>query len=276
MRNAFEVYRLIVLTALMVVPTAGFGAAVGHVASAEGEASIGRGDEFSPAETGMEIELGDELRTADGRLRVVFQDDSVLNLAENTRLIVDEQVFEPEQSRFSSVLNLLGGKVRAAVSEYYQQPGAAYEIETPTAVAGVRGTTFVVSYDEDDELTEVLGIRGRVFVRGLDERLAEGVYLTAQEATTVAPGQEPELPTRLDEMRFRERLDSVEILGRQGLGNLASGATLQAGGEVAPADRAPQIVSQLTTLDDQRDASDVVGQPLPVIETTRGRLGVPF
>ena len=251
-------------------------AAVGQVASVEGIVDIGRAGIFSPAETGMDIELGDELRTADGRLRVVFQDDSVLNLSENTRLVVDSQVFEPEQNRFNSVMRLLGGKVRAAVSEYYQQPGAEYEVETPTAVAGVRGTTFLVTYDEIDDVTEVLGIRGRVHVRNLDERLGEGVYVSAKEATTVVPGQDPATPSVLDELRFRERLDALEILGRQGLGNLASGATLQTGGEVAPADRAPLATSGVTTLDDLRDASDVVGQPLGVVETTRGRLGVPF
>jgi hypothetical protein len=251
-------------------------AAVGQVASVEGIVDIGRAGVFSPAETGMDVELGDELRTADGRLRVIFQDDSVLNLAENTRLVIDSQVFEPEQSRFNSVMRLLGGKVRAAVSEYYQQPGAEYEVETPTAVAGVRGTTFLVTYDEMDDVTEVLGIRGRVHVRNLDERLGEGVYVSAKEATTVVPGQDPAPPSVLDELRFRERLDALEILGRQGLGNVASGATLQTGGEVAAADRAPLATSGATTLDDLRDASDVAGQPLGVVETTRGRLGVPF
>jgi hypothetical protein len=78
-----------------------------------------------------------------------------------------------------------------------------------------------------DDVTEVLGIRGRVHVRNLDERLGEGVYVTAQEATTVAPDEDPAPPSVLDELRFRERLDALEILGRQGLGNLASGATLR-------------------------------------------------
>lgn len=262
-------------TAALAAPAAAV-AAVGHIAVVEGQADLGRGGEYSAAGVGMEIELGDELRTADGRLRVVFQDDSVLNIAENTRLVVDEQVFQPEQGRFNSVMRLLGGKVRAAVSRYYQEPGAAYEVETPTAVAGVRGTTFLVTYDDSDEVTEVIGIRGRVHVRSLDERLGDGVYVSAKEATSVSPGTEPAPPSLLDEMFFRERLDAFEIIGRQGLGNVASGAAVQGGGEVAPADRAPLTGSQVTTLDDLRDASDVLGQPLPVVETTRGRLGVPF
>jgi hypothetical protein len=258
-----------------VVPGAAL-AAVGHVASVEGTAEIGRDGVFSLAETGTDIDLGDELRTTEGRMRVVFQDDSVLNIAENTRLVVDSQVFDPDQDTFSSALRLLSGKVRAAVSAYYQEPGAEFEVETPTAVAGVRGTTFLISYDEALDVTEVLGIRGRVHVRSLDERLGDGVFVTAKEATTVAPGEAPEPPAVLDDLLFRERLDSLEVLGRVEVGGLASGAALQTGGEVAPADRAPVTGAEVTSLDDLRDASDVVGQPLPVVETTRGRLGVPF
>lgn len=251
-------------------------AAVGHVAAADGEAEIGRGGVFATAEIGDAVELGDELRTGDGRLRVVFRDDSVLNLSEQTRVVVDEQVFAPDEGQFGSVLRLLHGRIRAAVSHYYGTAGSSYEVETPTAVAGVRGTTFVVGYDDEERLTEVIGVRGRVHVRGLDERLGDGVFVTAQEATTVAADGAPAPPIAIDEFLFRERLDAVEALGRGNLGGLASGGLLRGGSEVAPADRAPRAATQVTTLDDLRDASDVVGQPLPVVTTTRGRLGVPF
>jgi hypothetical protein len=260
------------------VPAAVCAQEVGSIASAAGSVEIGRGDGIVAAEVGTGVQLGDELRTgADGRLRVVFQDDSVLNLGEDTRLVVDEQVFQPEQGRFSSLVRLLGGKVRAAVAEHYQRPGASYEVEPPTAVAGVRGTTFLVAYDEAEEVTEVLGIHGRVSVRSLDERLGEGVFVSAREATSVAPGRAPAAPEVLNDTLYRERLEGLEILGRLGLGGIATGALVQMGGAVLPPDRAPLATSKLTTaLDDQRDASDVVGQPLPVVETTRGRLGVPF
>jgi len=41
-----------------------------------------------------------------------------------------------------SLMKLLRGKVRATVGSYYQKTGTQYEVETPTAVAGVRGTTL--------------------------------------------------------------------------------------------------------------------------------------
>lgn len=249
---------------------------VGHVASVEGTAEINRAGAVTAAVTGDPIQLGDELRTTEGQLRVVFRDDSVLNLGPDTRLVVDENVYQPEQGRFSSVVRLLGGKVRAAVGKVYRQPGASYEVETKTAVAGVRGTTFVVSFDDDSEVTEVVGIRGRVQVRSLDERLGDAVYVTAQEGTTVAPGQSPSRPTVLEPTLYRDRIEGLEIISLQGLGALASGVAIQSGGTVPPPDRAPLSTSSLTVTNDPRDTTDVVGQPLPVVEATRGRLGVPF
>lgn len=269
--------RMPVLCAMLALaPLAAHAAAVGQIAAVEGQAEVGRGGSTVPAAIGYEIELGDELRTGDGRMRILFRDDSVLSLSEDTNLVVDEQVFNPEAGNFSSVIRLLGGRIRAAVSEYYGEPGAAYEVETPTAVAGVRGTTFTVAYDDENRVTEVMGIRGRVHVRNLDDRLGDGVYLSAQEVTTVAPDGAPAPPEMIEEFLYRERLDAVEALGRGGLGRLAGGAMLRGGAEVASADRAPRAAVQSSAFNDLRDASDVVGQPLPVVETTRGRLGVPF
>lgn len=270
---------LLIPLLLLASPLAALADDVGAVASFTGQAEIGRDGQWRTPETGMPVRLGDQLRTADGRLRVVFQDDSVLNLGENTTLTVDDQVFQPQQGTFKSLMKLVRGKVRATVGSYYQQTGAAYEVETPTAVAGVRGTTFVVSYDEADETTEVLGVHGRVFVRGLNERIGEGVYITAHESTAVGVDGHPLQPQRLDEELFHQRLEGLEVIGHRGMSGLLLGAaTLQTGTSVAPPDRAPVGGGKHSVTDyaDLRDPSNVAGQPLGVVQATRGSLGVPF
>lgn len=270
---------LLALLLLLASPLAALADDVGSVASFTGQAEVGREGQWLPAETGMPVRLGDQLRTTDGRLKVVFQDDSVLNLGENTTITVDDQVFQPQQGTFKSLMKLIRGKVRATVGSYYQQTGAAYEVETPTAVAGVRGTTFVVSYDEADELTQVLGVHGKVNVRGLNERLGEGVFITAHETTAVGIDGHPLKPQRLDEEMYHQRLEGLEVISHRGMGGLlVSGATLQTGSSVAPPDRAPTDTGKHSVTDyvDLRDPSDVAGQPLPVVQATRGSLGVPF
>ena len=265
---------LIVLSLLLAAPLAAWAQDIGSIATVAGTAELGRGGTWTTAQPGMGVRLGDQLRTTDGRMKVVFQDDSVLNLAENTSVAVDDQVFQPQQGTFKSLMKLLKGKVRATVGSVYQTPGSAYEVETPTAVAGVRGTTFLVSYDDENDHTEVLGIHGRVYVRGLNERLGDGVFITSHEATEIGAGQRASQPERLDDELYNQRLQGLEILSRGGLGGLTTGA-VQIGSAVAPPDRAPLAAAKLTTsFEDLRDTASVVGQPIG--QNTRGSLGVPF
>ena len=168
---------------------------VGTIAALDGSGKIGRRDLWIAATAGAAIQRGDELVTGQpGRMRIVFQDDTVLTIGDDSRIVVDEQVFDPDKGQTHSVLGLLQGKVSALVSEYYKRPGATYQIKTATAVAGVRGTEFVVTYDPRDNRTEVAGLSGTVEVRGAFDRSGGGVFITAQEVTTVTRGRLPTPP----------------------------------------------------------------------------------
>ena len=272
-------HRLLV-AAVLLIAAAAAAEDVGTVASVRGVADIGRGGGRTAAAIGTPVQLGDELRTGgDGQLRVVFRDDSVVDLAESSTLIVDKQVFDPSTSTFSSLLRLVGGRARSLVSEYYRAPGAAYQVQTPTAVAGVRGTTFLVAYYPDSEATEVIGIHGRVEVRSLAERAGESVYITAHEATTVWPGEAPTPPETLDEQHFRQQIEGLDQIALGSLGGLASASPLQAGATVPAPDRAPSAVGGVVGQagrDQLRNPGDVIGQPPTVVDATRGSLGIPF
>jgi len=267
------------LGTILLIATAAAADDVGTVASTSGAADIGRGGAWAPAAVGMVVQLGDQLRTgSDGQLKVVFRDDSVIDLSPNSSLVVDEQVFQPDASRFSSVVRLLQGKARALVSGYYKTPGAAYEVETPTAVAGVRGTSFMVAYNPDLDATDVIGIRGQIEVRNLAERVRGTVYVTAHEITTVGRDRAPTQPEMLDEQLYRQEIGSLQALA---LGNLAaaSGArALGAGAVVSAPEKAPSGSAVVTQIgrDQLRNPGDVTGQPLNIVGNGRGSLGVPF
>lgn len=251
---------------------------VGTVASVRGTAEIVRGRVATPAAVGMAVELGDQLRTGDGELRVVFRDDSVIDLGENASLTVDQQVFDPGSGRFSSLVKLLQGKARALVGSYYGTPGSSYEVETPTAVAGVRGTSFMVAYDPDADATQVVGIRGQIEVRGLGERANERVYVTAQEATTVLRGAGPTEPQPFDERLLQRDIEGLQLLALGGVGGAAATLSVRPGASVPAPDRAPSSTGMTGQLgrDQMRNPGDVVGQPLEADNATRGSLGVPF
>jgi len=268
-----------VLGALLFVAAPAAAEDVGTVASVRGTAEIGRGGTQTAAVVGATVQLGDELRTgADGQLRVVFRDDSVIDLTESSSLVVDHQVFDPATSRFSSLMRLVQGKARALVGKYYGTPGASYEVQTPTAVAGVRGTSFLVAYNPDLDATEVIGIHGRVHVRSLDERIGDSVYVTTREMTTVYREEAPTAPEELEERLFHHEVEGLEILAIGSVGNLAATSALSGGANAPTTEHAPTTGGRPGQLgrDQLRNAGDVVGQPLNVVDATRGSLGVPI
>ncbi|MBX3024810.1 FecR domain-containing protein [bacterium] len=254
---------------------------VGSVASVRGEAQIGRGGAFTAATVGAGVQLGDELRTGDGQMRVVFRDDSVVDLTERSSLTVDTQVFDPANSTYTSLLRLAAGKARALVSKVYGAPGSSYEIQTPTAVAGVRGTTFLIEYDARRDATDVIGIEGRIMVRSLAEVLNNTVYVTASEGTTVARGSAPTRPEPIDPDYMMHESNVLQPLAVGGGGAAAGGAAAASAGasggnNVPPPDRAPSsggLAGQVGR-DEMRNAGDVAGQP-PAVLNSRGQLGVP-
>jgi hypothetical protein len=101
-----------------------------------------RGSEFD-AEFGMAVTSGDAVRTGEDGVAIVrLNDRSQVKLRENTRIRIDSVSQE-------AAVTLDTGGLFARVAR--QTVGAAriisgFEVRTPTAVAGVRGTEFFVAY----------------------------------------------------------------------------------------------------------------------------------
>jgi hypothetical protein len=69
-------------------------------------------------------------------------------VGENSRVEVNEFIYDPANNQRSTVLRLLQGKARALVGKFFAGPGSRFEVHTPTAVAAARGTYFVVWIEE--------------------------------------------------------------------------------------------------------------------------------
>jgi hypothetical protein len=169
---------------------------VGWVASLEGAAERQRAGAWTGLAAGEALELHDHVRTgAASKVKLLLRDDSVLTLAERSEMVLDEQVAGAAPS---SSFSLLLGKMRAVVTERYSASGAKFEVKSPTAIAGVRGTSFIAEYDRDKDETQVVGIERFTVVRSLaDATGAKGVRLGPGDATTVRRGSFPTLPTKL-------------------------------------------------------------------------------
>lgn len=118
-----------------------------------------------PLRYGDPVSMGDIIRTKkDGKAEIQFKDETVVRLAPESRLRIDEYTFSSGSGRQNGFLSLLRGKVRAVVAKVKSGiiPVAAgvsnFTIKTPTASAGVRGTDFFVFYTK--------GVTGVVFREG--------------------------------------------------------------------------------------------------------------
>lgn len=253
---------------------------VGTVATLEGSADIGRGGTWTAAAIGAPISRSDEIRTASpGRLSIVFQDDTVLTVTDNSQIVIDEQVFNPSGGVVHSLIQLVRGKLNTVVGEYYHAPGTAYEVKTATAVAGVRGTEFSVSYDPATELTEVTGVSGVVQVHSALDPTGPGVLVRASEVTKVRRGQLPEAPRRLEETMFRQYLEGIQFVGGGRAESLSAGNPMRAGGAVPPSERAPGAPTGAPPGQnplERHDASNLIGQPPAIVKAMTGQLGISF
>lgn len=187
---------------------------VGTVAAVQGSLQLDRAGAMQSAGIGVPIVVGDRLRTgASDRARLVFEDDSVLEVGPESELAVDTFVFDPSANRYKTLLKLHKGTIRTAVGDYYREAHASFEIETPTAVVGVRGTEFITRYYPAADVTEVVGIVGEVTVTGRLTVIGAGVQVGPQQYTQVRKGGFPTTPEPLNDVRFQQYAESTELLG---------------------------------------------------------------
>lgn len=141
----------------------------GRVSSLQGDVTVTRLGELNPRPVSrmMEIHVNDQITTgSDGRVRILFTDDSVVSLAENSKLRVSKQVYNPAARQRESVIDLFRGKVRSVVSRYLNTQINRFEVRTPNAVAGVRGSVQVTEYDPATNTTTMTMTSGTGYLQG--------------------------------------------------------------------------------------------------------------
>ncbi|WP_224362994.1 FecR family protein [Hyalangium versicolor] len=174
-----------VLAAVLVLPGLAL-ASIGKVSVLEGTAKRTNGEETQALEVGSEIELNDTIEVGrDSNLKLTLTDESVIMLAEGSRLTIDEATFEGQERRgFAARLGF--GKLWAKVKKALGGSEAKFEVKTERAVAGVRGTIFRVDYG-DMAQAMVPADKLRMVVRVVEGR----VVVAARVPRKGVPGQTP-------------------------------------------------------------------------------------
>ena len=113
---------------------------------------------------GLKIYEKDTIETGEGaKVRVLFKDKNVLNVTPKTKAKISS-LKNLGKKTDKTMIDLFYGKIRSKVKKRYKgSQNNYYRVRTKAAVAGVRGTDFVVSYFEDAAIEmSVQTLEGRV------------------------------------------------------------------------------------------------------------------
>jgi hypothetical protein len=120
---------------------------IGSVTEASGTAIIKRGKDTIQIAKGTQIKVNDKVETKNGKVKIVFKDDTNVTVTESSSLVIDDFVYDPKSGAGKLGLKAAAGTVRYVSGSIAKDPKNV-KINTPTAAIAVRGTDFVMAVSE--------------------------------------------------------------------------------------------------------------------------------
>ncbi|CDP53309.1 hypothetical protein [Devosia sp. DBB001] len=103
---------------------------------------------------GSDVAVGETVITdRRGQVQILFEDQTRLVVGPSSSLLIEKYLLRGDQTAGKFAITALSGTFRFVTGK---SPKAAYEIKTPTATIGVRGTAFDFTVDQMNLTTLVL------------------------------------------------------------------------------------------------------------------------
>ncbi len=120
------------------------GPRIGQIKTVSGEAMILRGTERLPVKPGDPLYTKDIVQTGEhGSIGISFIDNSVFSTGPDSQIGLDEFRFDSAAGG-EMLASMPRGTLSVVSGEITKKSPGALKIKTPTAILGVRGTTFAV------------------------------------------------------------------------------------------------------------------------------------
>jgi hypothetical protein len=131
---------------------------IGSVTDTPGTAGeIIRGKDKIAGAKGTGIMSNDVYATKNSSIGITFKDDTKVKITENSRLVIDDFVYDPKKSDAGKLALKVGlGTVRYASGQIAKNNPQQVAVKTPTATIAVRGTDFSMTVDETGQSLVVL------------------------------------------------------------------------------------------------------------------------
>ena len=149
--------KVLVLTIILLLinPINSF-AGIGRISEQSGPAEIQRNKQSSPSAINSDIETMDTVVTAKAKLGIIFEDNTKVNITEQSKLVIDDFVYDAKKTTGKLALKVALGTVRYASGQIAKHDPQNVGIQTPTATVAVRGTDFSMTVDELGKSTIIL------------------------------------------------------------------------------------------------------------------------
>ena len=171
-----------ILLALSVLLITNAWAGIGVVSNTKGTiCEIQRGKSKLPGAKGAEVESMDTYTTGACVSDITFKDDTKVKVSENSRLLIDDFVYDPKKSDAGKLaIKAAMGTVRYTSGQIAKNNPQQVNIKTPTATVAVRGTDFNMTVDEIGQSLIVLLPNPDGSVGMIDVKTAMGVVTLNQ------------------------------------------------------------------------------------------------
>ncbi len=181
---------------------AGAGDPVGRIAAVEGKVEAVLNGTAREVEKGEAIYQGDWIETGkDGRARVELNDETELVVGPSSRVHVDEFVYDPGSDKGKVLFEVGVGIVRFTTGVLESE---SYEVKTPVASIGVRGTIFDVIVAAIDFATTVIVYEGLVELRSRIAALLVQSGKASDVPNAGAAPSEPREPTEAEKKQSED------------------------------------------------------------------------
>lgn len=118
---------------------------IAQIKKVAGQATVVRSGERRPAKVGDMLFVKDVIETgSDGGIGITFIDNTVFSAGPKSQIALDEFQFDSNDFRGAMLADMRQGTLAVVSGDIARSTPGAMKLRTPTAILGVRGTTFAV------------------------------------------------------------------------------------------------------------------------------------
>jgi len=183
---------------------------IGTVVAVSGSPSIVRKNQSYIIDVRSLIYEGDIVNTdSSSKTRIEMIDDSVIRLGEGSHFVFHQYDYEPGASSAVARMTFTSGSMRIDTRMITEAKRPKFEIRTPLAIIGVRGTEFWGGFIFGDNTLDVAMLSGKgIYVTNDHSTVEIGV---AGFGTTVIGGTAPQPPYEWSSRKLDRAVEATAI-----------------------------------------------------------------